>query len=373
MFGGARISDRLSETKGRTRGFDYLRAILSIAVITFHSVVTSYGDDAQTALWHTPIRPLLEFILPSFFALSGFLVAGSLVRTRTLHEFLTLRVVRIVPALFFEVLISAMLLGPLLTALPLGDYFSSHGFWSYWLNIIGNIHFSLPGLFLSNPLPGMVNYQLWTIPIELRCYVAITIASILGVTRHRWRIFAIIVASMLALPLLEWFEGTLDTMDFNAASSKVLYLCFLGGIAIYLFQDRIRLNLWLLAASVVVTWVLLPTGLGQYVVGLPIAYITVYLGLLHPPKSVLSSISNYSYGLYIYGFVVQQSYSFLFPAYRFWWLNTIFSLSVAMLFAAVSWHYVEQPVLSHRARAVSAVNAVVDYASVLFARRRSAR
>jgi peptidoglycan/LPS O-acetylase OafA/YrhL len=373
MLPGAWVSDRLAETKGRTRGFDYLRAILSIAVIAFHSALTCYGAGTETQVWHGPWRPLLAFILPSFFALSGFLVAGSLVRTRTLHEFLTLRAVRLVPALFFEVLISAMLVGPLLTTVPLAEYFSAPAFRAYWLNIAGDIHYYLPGLFLTNPAPGTVNDQLWTIPIELRCYIAITVASILGITRHRWRILPIIAASTIAMPVAELLERGTTLTDFNAVSSKVLYLCFLAGIAIYLYQDRVRLSPWLLAGSIVAAWVLLPLPTGQYLAAVPVAYVTIYIGLLDPPVSLLSRIGTYSYGLYIYGFVTQQAYAYVFPSYRIWWLNILFSLSVAMVFAALSWHCLEQPVLRRRARAVTAVNALVEQVVLLWPRRRAMR
>jgi hypothetical protein len=45
-----------------------------------------------------PFRFLPAAILPVFFALSGFLVSGSLERT-ALHQFITLRVLRLMPAL----------------------------------------------------------------------------------------------------------------------------------------------------------------------------------------------------------------------------------------------------------------------------------
>jgi peptidoglycan/LPS O-acetylase OafA/YrhL len=65
-----------------------------------------------------------------FFALSGFLVTGSAIRTRSVRTFLTFRFLRIFPALATEVTLSAVILGPLLTTLPLKDYVSDHHFWN---------------------------------------------------------------------------------------------------------------------------------------------------------------------------------------------------------------------------------------------------
>jgi hypothetical protein len=107
-------------------------------------------------------------------------------------RFLTLRAVRIFPALFCEVTISALILGPMLTTFSLQKYFSDLKFYTYFLNVIGRIHYYLPGLFLDNPFPQNVNNQLWTIPFELECYIAITILALLWAWRSDpdgWRLF----------------------------------------------------------------------------------------------------------------------------------------------------------------------------------------
>jgi hypothetical protein len=52
MFGDETIGERLSVTKGRTTGFDYLRAGLSVSVIAFHSVVTSCGLAYAHEVWN---------------------------------------------------------------------------------------------------------------------------------------------------------------------------------------------------------------------------------------------------------------------------------------------------------------------------------
>ena len=353
------ISERMAETRGRTRGFDYLRGALSISVIAFHSIAICYGPKSETILWHTALGPLLEVIVPAFFALSGFLVAGSLLRTKNLAEFLTLRAVRILPALFFEVVISAMIVGPLLTTLPLGDYFGAFEFRSYWLNIVGDIHYTLPGVFLDNPDHRTVNKQLWTIPVELRCYVIITVAAILGIIRHRWRLIVVIAGSVIGLQVASYLHGNMETLLNNTVSVKVLYLSFLSGIAIYLFQDRVPLSGWLFCLSVIVTRLLLPTRFGQYLACAPVAYLTIYIGLTNPPPSFFSKVGDYSYGIYIYGFVVQQMYAALSPNLRIWWLNLVVSLSITMLLAGISWHFVESPILRQRSRVVLAVNHVL--------------
>ena len=72
------LQDRMSLAKGYAQGFNYLRILLAIGVVGWHTVVTCYGKDYQDLVWNTWARPLIAMILPMFFALSGFLVAGSL-------------------------------------------------------------------------------------------------------------------------------------------------------------------------------------------------------------------------------------------------------------------------------------------------------
>src|SRR4029077_15672800 len=108
-----------------------------------HSVIVCYGQLAEIAFWKSEARPIVRLILPMFFALSGFLVAGSLERSRTLLMFLALRVIRIFPALSVEVLLSALILGPIFTSISFKSYFSSSEFWEYFLNIVGHVHFRL--------------------------------------------------------------------------------------------------------------------------------------------------------------------------------------------------------------------------------------
>ncbi len=164
-----------------TTGFDYLRIALATAVLAWHSIILSTGSaPLDRALWSGPFRFLPAAILPMFFALSGFLVSASLERTR-LHQFLALRALRIVPALSVAVVFSALVLGAVFTTLPLRQYFTSPEFGGFFLNIIGLVHVTLPGVFEHNPDPRFIATQLWTIPFEFACYNALDIFSLVNI------------------------------------------------------------------------------------------------------------------------------------------------------------------------------------------------
>ena len=71
------VGARLEAVNSRPSGFDYVRLTLSVSVVAFHSVVTSYGSVAGDAMWGTSLGIFARMILPMFFALSGFWWRGA--------------------------------------------------------------------------------------------------------------------------------------------------------------------------------------------------------------------------------------------------------------------------------------------------------
>src|SRR5579863_1384949 len=141
----ATIDDKLKAADGRPSGFNYLRLGLAISVVLIHVPQVVYGFSFAYPFWMPWLRPLHALVIPLFFALSGFLVAGSLLRSKTLFSFFGLRIVRIAPALSVEVFLSALILGPIFTSLPIAEYYSDPGFFRYFYNLVGHIQYFLPG------------------------------------------------------------------------------------------------------------------------------------------------------------------------------------------------------------------------------------
>ena len=338
------LGDRLKRTGGRPAGFDVLRLGLAAAVIIQHGVNVTQGQAAADALFRSGWRALFEPVLPMFFALSGFLVAGSLFRCRSLIGFCGLRLLRIVPALAVEVGLSALLLGPLLTVLPLAAYVADPAFGAYLLNIFGLIHYELPGVFLTNPDPRTVNAQLWTVPYELECYLALAGLAMLGLPwRRLWFVAAVVALQILLVCAMLTAPATLEI----TVPGRALVLCFLAGVALFLFKERIPWHggLFLLAAGLGEALLWMPGG--SALVAWPAAYATIYLGLLSPPKPAFLFDGDYSYGLYLYGFPIQQTLASLWPGMPAV-VNAFAALLLAFGFAQLSWRLVERRALMLR-------------------------
>jgi len=348
---GRTIALQMEAKGGHTSGFDYLRLVLSLSVIAFHSVLVCCTKEEENLYWEGPLRPLFYFIIPSFFALSGFLVAISMQRVNRILPFLTLRSLRIFPALCCEVTLTALLIGPLFTELPLKFYFSNVRFYEYFLNIIGDIHMALPGIFIHNRYFGLANIQLWTIPYELDCYIIIMILALIGLMRYQqWFGFVTLIFTIGA-SFFDLGSGRL-TPDIRPPEYLTV-ACYLWGIFFYLNRHKIPYNLVLLSISVAVTWWAFSSAKTSYIAAIPVTYITIYIGLMNPRKIFLVSSGDYSYGLYLYGFPVQQAVFQVFVNQREWYSNFLISAVITGLLAYLSWTFLESKILKRKKQAIA--------------------
>lgn len=343
--GMASIEDRLTRALNRPSGFDYMRLVLASGVIAQHTVNVSYGHLAAVALFHTPARIPFGIILPMFFSLSGFLVAGSLERNRSLISFLGLRAIRLLPALAFEVGLSAVFLGVIFTTMAPRDYFLDQEFRSYFLNIIGWIHYQLPGVFVGNPVPRIVNGQLWTIPAELKCYITLAALGFVGVIGRKRYVGWVIGITQLALMLLAIKNSSMDPA---VVPIPVLVGCFLIGVCAFRIRDAIHMTLPTASIAGIVTAILLVSPHGDWLLPVPVSYLTIYVGTLNPKRDKFLLSGDYSYGLYLYGFPIQQAVATQSWAHD-WWINFVIAYPVALFFAILSWWLVEKPAMKLKA------------------------
>lgn len=346
LFGRARptLGERMSATQNRPSGFDYMRLVLALGVIVWHADLICYGQDSSYHPYPSFLSPIAMLIVPMFFSLSGYLVAGSFERSKTLVTFLGLRVFRIMPALSVEVVLSALILGPIFTTLTLGEYFSHPLFFKYFLNIIGEIQYHLPGVFETHPHTE-VNGQLWTVPYELICYVALSAIAVFGIYRKANRLWWALGVCYL-LQILNTIYRAKDTV--GGATGSTVVMSFIAGLLLYRYRDRIKWSLPLCVACLAVSLALLSIPNGMRFAPLPIAYVTVYLGLLNPPRNRIMLSGDYSYGIYLYGFAIQQAAVATSPIFRVWYMNLLVAIPAAVLVAACSWWLIEKPVMNRR-------------------------
>ncbi len=342
---GPSVDDILKLHRGAGPGFDFWRFFLSISIIFLHSFHVAYGT-ANGGAKISFLAPFFGAILPIFFGLSGFLVAGSAIRTASVKVFLGFRALRLVPALAVEVTLSALLLGPLLTTEPLAIYFSSHEFWTYWGNILGRIRFNLPGMFEDNPVPRIVNLNLWTLHAEILCYAILASAMVIGLLKRRRvavALWLICSAAMLALSIsLGWFVRE------DLYPSSIWIYAFCTGVIAFLWRDRIRLSPIFLTLAVLAYLTLYFMPMLSVIAVVPLTYIMIWVGMQAKLAANIFKKGDYSYGLYLYGYVIQQTLALVFPSMREWWFIFPLAVILTLLFAIISWHLVEKPALKFK-------------------------
>jgi peptidoglycan/LPS O-acetylase OafA/YrhL len=369
-YRGATFKAILDENGGAGRGFDVLRLALAILILFTHcswlvgtrglttSILNSIFHispetastlaQATTTMGNDPTehqltglgRPITLSYLPMFFALSGFLVTGSALRTRRLIPFLGLRVLRLLPALFIEVTLSAIILGAIFTNLPLSHYYTAPTFWSYFLNIIGDIHFYLPGVFTNNTT-DVVNSNLWTLPWEFQCYVVMSLAIVTGVVYNRKALailFGIATVALICASLVDGFQ----VVPAQVGGPTLVYY-FVAGVLMFLWRDKIVFHDVFFIIAAVTCYILMMSSRTVFLYPILLTYITVFIGLFPFPRFSLIKSGDYSYGIYLYGFPVTQA---LVASLAILHKNFVLAGPLAVMatgtFAALSWHGIEK-------------------------------
>lgn len=336
---GNTFGSRLDANKGVGPGFDALRVFLSISILCFHSASIA-GDGAHPQEGLTGY--VSSLLVPAFFAVSGFLVIASAIRVNSLATFLSFRALRILPALFTEVVITALIVGPLVTTLSLTEYFTSPDFLHYFRNLIGDVHFYLPGVFQANPMKA-VNGSLWTIRPEIVCYLVL--AVILLAKLHKSVSFYVAFTGVLFTVML-WLsvQQSAGPWGMTFAAQAKYFFYFIAGNLFYHLRHYIPFNWFLFLISAISGIALLQFPGLEIIAALPVIYCTVFLGLLPLPLLGIFSKGDYSYGIYLFAYPIQQLVA-SFPETRVWWLNILIALPITVAVAALSWHWIEKPFL----------------------------
>ena len=342
------MTPRLSNlAHGRDNNFQLIRLFAAACVVLFHSFALT-GRWTQEPLWR--IAHELNFGalgVKIFFVISGFLVTRSWLSRRAIVPFAAARVLRIYPALVAATLVTILLAGASST-LAWSTFLADAQTIDYaWRVALGwQIVYRLPASFPTNPFPHDVNGSLWTLPIELRLYVGLLAAGAVGLlTRRAWWLAAVL--AMIALFALrpEWFP-----LAPNDAVVRELALLFGLGSLAYAWRDVIPVSLP--AAAVALALVALnPGGWPRGTLFAPLLAYLVLAAAYHPRLQwpLFNRTGDYSYGLYVYSFPLQQTLMQRLPALEPMALFAL-SLPLGLVVAAVSWHALERPALALKSR-----------------------
>ena len=345
----------------KANAFDFIRIAAALGVLYSHSFAL-LGLPQPLVFGHISAGEASVFV---FFVVSGYLVCQSWQRDPHPLRFSLRRALRVLPGLFVSVLFTTFVVGVVSTSLPVLEYLRSEKTWAYLLSNLSLICGvdSLPGVFDHNPFPDAVNGSLWSLRYEVLMYACLALAA-WGLGRARqglhwtcgvmffgfaaaWCLGTAFGHSIYAVPLPGlWRLG----LEFDGMRIANLGALFFAGSLLQLWRQQLPNST--VAAIVLLSicaWLANSAWMNPLMwIALPYAVIVAAHRL--PAALRVFGNSDYSYGIYIYAFPVQQMLSAWGSSANWTWLALLpLEAAVTIALAAASWHFIERPALAWKA------------------------
>ncbi|WBB92316.1 acyltransferase [Verrucosispora sp. WMMC514] len=372
------LRDRYS---AQHNAFGVLRLMMACGVVIAHAGPIGFGEANLGTTLFAGQSDIGTMCLYGFFLISGFLITDSALRS-SLPQYIRARLLRVFPGLWVCLVVTAFAIAPLVA---LHENGSLNGFWGHpegpfeyvTTNLFASMEqFPISGLLADTPYgqifggPSAFDGSLWTLRYDLAFYGLIGILLMTSVLRRSPRVILLLTGVCYALVLRDFVTGpTLTSRPpqhgaigpfpmigaFAVDWTLMLGFLFLLGVAARLYAHRIPINGTLAGLAAAVLVISLWRG-GFFAVGLPtFAYLVLFAAVTLPKKlSRVSRRHDYTYGIYIYGFPVQQVIALLGGAQFGMTVYILLSLLGSLLFAVPSWHLVERPALRLKTESVRA-------------------
>jgi peptidoglycan/LPS O-acetylase OafA/YrhL len=330
-------------TGHRANNFDCTRLLAAAAVIYGHA--HPLAASADPAFFGNAVQ---AFAVKVFFTISGYLIAASWLADPDPARYLFRRALRIFPALIAICLLTILVLGPLTTSLTPGEYFTSTITWDYLRNVLLYPVYNLPGVFEANTYPAAVNGSLWSLSVEFAMYIALPLVA--------WRMKGLalkatllIATALLCAASIWWLRVSPSEVyptvyGTNIRSALDVAPYFMIGACFQAFKEEIKLHSGIALFGVGVLLFLQPAGLWSEFALMTVGTYGI-LAFATTEAPVLRSAGRFgdmSYGLYLYGFPIQQWLYHLSDNRLSAWGNALISLPICLVLAWISWHGLEK-------------------------------
>lgn len=328
-------------SNGRNNNLNIIRFVAALMVIFGHSYAATYSYSLGDPLHRLTLNQL-DFgglAVSIFFTFGGFLICKSMERLQTAKKFFSARIMRIFPPLIFVTFIMTFLLGPIVTYLPLTKYFSDSRTYMYLLNSIMILVHNLPGVFCNN-INTSVNGPLWTLPVEFLCYIMCYLAykmHILSRKIARYTIIQVLVIYFILYHLMS------EMLVFREALRPIMLFYF--GMLYYIYRDKIELKYRYLLSCILILCISVTFNIMWFMIVICLPYILLCIG--YGTKRKLQHFGEkmeISYGIYLFGWPVQQCIVLIFGKNMLPILNFIISAPIAVICGIITFYMIERPV-----------------------------
>jgi peptidoglycan/LPS O-acetylase OafA/YrhL len=333
----------------RRNSIGALRVLLAVLVLYSHAHFLGGFPAEWFYFWSAQRLILGSVAVQCFFVLSGWLVVTSWRRRPAVGRFLWHRLLRLAPAFWVCLAFTAFVLTPLLwlttpDAKPLVDLLPAAAGYIWHNLFLPRSQISVGPFPNGGPWGVDWNGSLWTLFYEGTCYLLVVALGLVGLL-GRGRVAGTALIGALLAGNFIW-PGT---QPFYNTPGKLLMLHFFaGGVwAMWPAQAEAALGRpWLasLAAVVLVaSWHESARGLLSPLLVPPALLWLCQNGPLQNFEQWAGG--DYSYGLYIYGYPIQQTLThFQFQRFGFGPFLTV-GLALTLALAVASWRLIERRAL----------------------------
>jgi len=332
----------------------FMRTAFALLVIVGHSFhLGGFGQDTLVRFSHGDLAFGTLAVL-GFFVLSGFLITASFVYASSVWRYLWNRFLRIMPAFWVALIAVAFGFAPLSFFLQNGTLngfliTNAGGPLDYIVKNIGlNIgQYDVSGLTSAVPWPNAFNGSLWTLIYEVTGYILIAAFGVFGVFKKHSKVVLGTTIAMFGLYVMDRaVPGSAGNIIpyFKDMQLLPLMLFFFAGSTWYLYQDKIPMSNKYFVLATILYILSLRFGFYALVGPLTFVYVIFYLAAKFPIKS-FDRHADFSYGIYIYAFPVQQLLSQLGVQSMGVWVYSIIAALLTLPLAVASYYLIERPAL----------------------------
>lgn len=174
----------------------------------------------------------------------------------------------------------------------------------------------------------------------------------LGITNVLYKKRIILMIFLLFLVLHHLNVGkSLFLFMISIDQTLRLFLYFGLGMVAYLYRDSIPLDIsYFVFCALILIIASMKDGLHDSLFVFILTYMVLYFGF-HKRTYIswFSKIGDFSYGVFIYSFPVQQTVVYLYGGKMDPWVNFSISLIISLALGALSWHILEKRFLKLKA------------------------
>ncbi|HIB6174896.1 TPA: acyltransferase family protein [Klebsiella variicola subsp. variicola] len=318
--------------------FDVIRLLSALLVLfSHHFALSGFKEPSIIGLSLGRIAVII------FFGISGYLITQSAVRTNGFKGFIKKRALRIFPALFLCAFFIYFVLGFFLQPSMVLSFPTIKSFIRLIL-LRGADPMSMADGFIY---PNAINGSLWTLFMEFSCYVIL--GGLVYFLGGRKSIYFVSLVFFLLLFVFSYVEVSSNFLPIGlerfipfATSFIPFATSFFCGSIIYLNNHHVlsrKVFLYFIASSFILFFIFFNTRLISVLAYLYIPFFTILTGNLIK-ENIISGRFDYSYGIYIYAFPVQQiiiNYT-NFGFYK----GMMLSIFITFILASLSWNLVEK-------------------------------